>query len=162
MAPKPGNRNALTNGRHAYFTSGRLPRGASYVSRCIRGMRAALETALMERHGTVSIPHAALVSSATRHEARALLTQRLLREADELPVMDRRQLLADFTAATEARDRCIAALGLDAEAHPFAALFASGSGPAESEGANVGPTPIDAAAATAGASSIEPQGATHE
>jgi hypothetical protein len=132
---QPANTSALRHGLRA----ARMPRDARYVEHAAQKLRQSLEAAVMTRHGAVSVYHAALVSSAVRHESRAMLLQRWLRLATEperrtaatttksegrtgtvsiakesgLGIMDRAQLLAQISAATDSRDRCLERLGLD-------------------------------------------------
>lgn len=107
------NRNAITTGIYSFFTTGRLPRGASYISRLIRAMRAELEAATAAAHGEVSIPAAGLIQSAARHEAVALMLTRSLRLATDAPLSDRLAMMKEIRAATDSRDRCIRELKID-------------------------------------------------
>lgn len=88
MAGAPrGNQNAL---RHGAGNVGRIleadrpPKGCGYILRGARTFRMALEAAVVERHGQISIPHAAAIHSAMRAETRARLLARWLREAAAL------------------------------------------------------------------------------
>src|SRR5262245_39936070 len=121
-----GNRNALTHGRCAYFVTGKLPAGASYVARIVKALKAELESAVRERYGEIDIYAAALCQSAARHEARELLALRWMRRAAEKLTTE--QLLAvqrEVGNATDARDRCLKALGLEKRERldPFAELY---------------------------------------
>jgi len=119
----------------------RLPAGCSYIKRAIDTFRNALEDAVFARHRKVTEYHAATINSACRHEQRALLLLRWLREAAEpqsathtlqnqavdgkhtssvsrqtgLGVMDRAALLSQISDATDKRDRCLERLGLNEE-----------------------------------------------
>jgi hypothetical protein len=66
-----------------------------------------------------------LAQSAARHEAVALLLQRWLREAPDLPVTERAAVLKQFSAATDRRDACLEKLGLSKrpESDPLTALY---------------------------------------
>jgi len=58
--------------------------------------------------------HEALLQSAVRHETRALLAAKWLRDQDgKLNLEQRLQLLATISAATDSRDKCLVRLGLD-------------------------------------------------
>jgi hypothetical protein len=114
MPAKPRNRNALQSGRFAFITSGSLPRGCSYVSRLLRGFRGALEKAVRDVHGEVSIAHALLIQTASRHEGTSILCQRWLRQRlDALTDADRLLYLRQIAQSSDARDRCVKQLGLD-------------------------------------------------
>jgi hypothetical protein len=78
----PGNRNAMTHGVRSFLALGRAPRGAEYIFRLLGKFRRQLEATVAEVHGEVSLVHATAIHSALRHEGRALLLTRWLRELD--------------------------------------------------------------------------------
>lgn len=105
-----GNANALKHG----LRCGRLPAGCGHIGNAISMFRRTLETESLSVHGELSILHRALINSACRHEQRAQLLQRWLRkEAGTLKTMDKATLLAQQSAATDQRDKCLERLGLD-------------------------------------------------
>ena len=121
------NRNAVKSGVYSFLATGRYPRGASYVGRLVGQLRHALEVIVLERDGQVSVYQAALIQSASRHEGRAQLLQRWLRELGQRPkedggsskatkqessVQERVAILREIGNATDARDRCLKSLGL--------------------------------------------------
>jgi hypothetical protein len=110
---RPENRNAIRSGTFSFLASGRWPKGAGYVSRLTRGLRVALEAAVRERHGDVSVYHGCLIQTAERSEARSLLLQKWLRDAPDLTTAERVSILHGITGASEARDRAVAKLGID-------------------------------------------------
>jgi hypothetical protein len=111
------SRGSITTGLSSSLTTGRWPRGASYVQRLVSGLRRDLERALAKQGERAEIWQAAVIQTACRHEARALLLQRKLREqADALTVEQFSMLLRDLSAASDARDRCLKMLGLDKSA----------------------------------------------
>ena len=112
-----GNRNSLRHGLRA----GRLPPKCSYIRRMTDDLRRHLENDVLNRRGAIDTYAAALIQSAIRHERRCLLLQRWLRDENEtLAIADRMRILADVSAATESRDRCLRHLGLDRTAeHDF-------------------------------------------
>jgi hypothetical protein len=113
---KVGNRNGLTSGLYSFFTTGRFPKGASYIARLLREMRQALEVELVKAHGELSLANAAAVQTACRHEGRALLLQRMLHDETLSVTVDQRlSILRDISAASEARDRVLARAGLTRE-----------------------------------------------
>lgn len=126
-APK-GNRNRMTHGQAGWLATGSLPKGASYVRRLIGRMRSVLERAVLDSFGEVGPTEAALIQSACRHEGRALLAQRWLREGTDLPVKDRLAMLQVIGNATDSRDRAIEKLKLTplSQRDPWAALTVPG------------------------------------
>jgi len=131
-----GNRNRMQSGLSAvrgWLTIGSLPKGASYIRRTLGRMRTELESAVLAMHGEITPYHAALIQSATRHEARSMLAGRWLRlEGAKASLADRLSLLATVTNASDARDKCLEKLGLDKRpgANPWAALDADSREPA--------------------------------
>ena len=137
-APK-GNRNRLASGLYA-FTNGKWPPGCSYVQRQANVFRHNLRAAVVALDGQTTIYTEAIINSACRHESRVMLLQRWLREASNpkstrrtvklpgesiavteptgLGVMERANLLAQISAATESRDRCLKLLRLAEAAKP--------------------------------------------
>ena len=79
-------------------------------------LRHSLEDILIERESEVTIYNAAVIQSACRHEGRAQLLQRWLRElhnGDKSPsVQDRLSILREIGSATDARDKCLKSLRL--------------------------------------------------
>ncbi|MBL8830293.1 MAG: hypothetical protein JNM18_25170 [Planctomycetaceae bacterium] len=73
-----------------------------------------METAVVQKTGGLTPYQAALIQSAVRHEARALLLQRWLKTSiDTLSVADKLAFLRDISAATGSRDTCLRQAGLD-------------------------------------------------
>lgn len=108
---KIGNVNALKHGVRSYLAIGKLPKGASYIRRNLGQFRRTAEKCVMDVFGEISLHKGALIQSACRHEARAQLLTRWLRDHD--PTLEElRVTLAEIGRATDSRDRCIAALGL--------------------------------------------------
>jgi hypothetical protein len=126
--PAPiGNANALTSGLKAVYTTSRFPKGCGYVERRIRGYKAALQAAVVEQHGEVSIYHASVIQSACRHESAAQLAERWFRLEENGGTLDmtaRASLLSLICKSSDARDRCLKALDLDTppDAGPLAGL----------------------------------------
>ena len=127
----PLNRNAT---RHGLFGA-KLPPGCRYISNAVDAFRRQLETEVLTDRDVVGVVDAALIQSSTRHETRAKLIQRYLRQAGDgkvttttratrdgngasrttsegLTVLERVQLLRELSAATDSRDRCIERLKL--------------------------------------------------
>ena len=124
MPGKPGNRNATRNGRYGWLAIGSLPVGASYIRRCVGKLRRELEIAVQSQAGQLGPYKAGLCQSAARHEGRALLAVRWLRErGQKMSDLERLAYLKEIGAATDARDRCLRALGLDKPVDPFAGLY---------------------------------------
>lgn len=137
-APK-GNRNAVRSGVHSFLATGRYPKGAAYVGRLVGQLRHSLEQLILEQEGEVSLYHGAVIQSACRHEGRAQLLQRWLRELEENgngpSIQDRLAILREIGSASDARDKCLKALGLhdkpQEDAWPTITVV---SNPANSEG----------------------------
>ena len=113
-APK-NNRNAIKSGVYSFLANGRYPKGAEYVGRLIGQLRLSLEGIVMERESEVTVYNAAVIQSACRHEGRAQLLQRWLRELDKggsPSIQDRLAILKEIGNASDARDKCLKALGL--------------------------------------------------
>ena len=114
----PANRNAIRSGVYSFLANGRYPRGASYVGRLIGQFRHSLEDVILQRDGEVSLYNGAVIQSACRHEGRAELLQRWLREVDagnrndNSSIQDRLSILREIGSATDARDKCLKSLRL--------------------------------------------------
>ena len=105
----------MKHGLYSYLALGRAPQGCQYVFRLIGKFKQAIKAEVESIHGQVSIYHAALIQTACRHEGRAQPT-RWLREGErELSNADRLNVLKEIGNASDARDRCLKALGLDAD-----------------------------------------------
>ena len=111
--------NALRSGLRirADFCTARLPDGCGHIRRQANRFRRIMEAELLEQYGQLSAYHAALCQSATRHEVRAQLASRWLWKAKEdgkpLGLDEQLALLKVVSDATDARDRCMRAAGLD-------------------------------------------------
>ena len=114
MSAPRNNRNSITSGTHSFLATGRWPKGASYVTRLVRQLRRALDAATLDQHGEITIYQSATIQTACRHEVRAMLLQRWLRNEDaSLSTDEKVRMLAEIGKASDARDRCLKALGLD-------------------------------------------------
>jgi len=118
-APKPngaplGNVNALKHGLRAkrLLPLGDLGKGFKLVERSLRGFRRSLEAAVIERHGEITLPMAAIVNTAMRAEQSCQLSQRALRDAGQLSPSERLSFHRELRLASEQRDRNIRLLGL--------------------------------------------------
>jgi len=116
-APK-GNRNALKHG----FSTGRLPPGAGYITTLTNRLKATLTAAVLDqRRGSetvgpvdLTIAESARITTAVRWERVSLLAAYYLRHhhADLSPT-ERLQHVREIAAASERRDKSIAALDLE-------------------------------------------------
>lgn len=105
-----GNGNAVRHG----LTAGQLPKGAAYIARSTSQFRTALEGAIVEMKGEISLHDAAVIQTAIRWERHALLVQRWLRkELTELTPDQRLSFSRDVARASAERDKCLRVLGLD-------------------------------------------------
>ena len=117
------NKNATKHGLRA---SG-LPPGCTYVQGQISAFRRYVRNEL----GQLSLWQEATLQSAIRHETRALLAARWLRlNEDKLSIAERLNLLKTISDATDRRDKCLAAIGLDGKpANPWEVLDVQSSEP---------------------------------
>ncbi len=115
MSPAPaGNQNRFEHGLRGALSLGSLPPGASYVRKLVGRFRRAVEQTALDVHGSLGLYELSLAQSATRHELRAVLATRYLRDSgDGLPLADKLALLKTISDATDARDRCLRSLRLD-------------------------------------------------
>lgn len=118
--PKPDGRatNAIKTGKRMRqaprngMTIGALGKGNGHIVVSLRQLRAALESAVTEQYGEVSLLHSAYINTACRHERTAQLSQRWLKENPDLPLADRLNLVRGIGAASDARDRALEKLKL--------------------------------------------------
>jgi hypothetical protein len=145
-----GNQNATRHGVFGYLAVGTLPKGASWIRRLVGQFRRETERAVMANEGELSLYHAALVQSAARHEARALLLSRWLKQEAAAKLADRVAVLKEIGAATNSRDHSLRQLGLNktARGNIIEALYGPGKGPADADDPDDRPTDQGAAGAT--------------
>lgn len=92
---------------------GRLPPGCRHIERDIGVFRRALERAVVDARGEVSLADAASIQTITRLEAHARLAARWLRErAASMDDETRLRYSAAIAATSERRDRVLERLGL--------------------------------------------------
>ena len=113
MGTKPHQPNQLKRAINAYLVLGALPKGASYISRVVRDLRAHVQKAVLDKYGSVSLPQGLLIQSACRHESQVLLLAKWLRDNPDAPLAIRSSLLRDLSRATDCRDRALMRLNLD-------------------------------------------------
>jgi hypothetical protein len=80
----------------------------------VNELRLQLESAVVDRHGEITLACAALIQTCCRYERHAQLAGKWLRDHPSLEVETRLALSRDIAKASESRDRAIRALGLDA------------------------------------------------
>lgn len=120
MGAPAGNVNGLTHGMRSSddvmnvrFNLGKLPPMLKRIERAVNLFRRAIESAVVDAHGSVGVYHAALVQSAARLEARALMAQRWLRlNIEELDMNEKLACSKAIAEASTARDKCLERLGL--------------------------------------------------
>lgn len=123
-APR-GNRNRTLHGIRGWLSIGSYPKGAAYVRRITGVMRSQIENAILDTHGEITPFAAALIQSACRHEGKALLVQRYMRQCPDATIAEKLSMLAAIGNATDARDKCLEKMGLDrtpTKANPWSAL----------------------------------------
>jgi hypothetical protein len=126
MPAPEGNSNAWKHGLRSSLVLVAVPPKAAWIKKLMAAFRRDLEAAVVERHGEVSLMRAAVINSASRHETIAQLAGRMLKLAgDEVKTETKLAILDRIGRATDARDRCIRALELDATHDAWGAYFAS-------------------------------------
>jgi hypothetical protein len=107
-----GNRNATRHG----LRGSKGPADALYVDMQARSLRRSIEQEL-EARGDKTLYREALLQSCMRHETRALLAAKWLRDNfDSLDLEKRLALTATISRATDDRDKCLQRMGLDVTA----------------------------------------------
>jgi hypothetical protein len=153
MPAPEGNSNAWKHGLRSSLVLVAVPPKAAWIKKLMAAFRRDLEAAVVERHGEVSLMRAAVINSASRHETIAQLAGRMLKLAgDEVKTETKLAILDRIGRATDARDRCIRAL--DLEATPGSAWDAYFSSPIDLPG------PTDHEPATAPEATTEHQEGT--
>lgn len=110
--PPKGNENATRHG----MRGSKLPKGCAYIENRVNSLRRQVECALIEAKGEISIIDAAGVNSVLKWERHGLLAAHWLRkEADKLSVSDRLKFSEAIARASDARDKALRSLGLDAK-----------------------------------------------
>ncbi|MBS0208722.1 MAG: hypothetical protein JSS27_07190 [Planctomycetes bacterium] len=122
-APK-GNGNSIRSGLTAALATGNLPRGCGWVRALVKGLKRALEAAVVTNKGQLSIYDAALIQTACRWEQHALLAQRWLRlEGVAMNADQRLAYSRDVARSSAERDKCLKALGLEKPLNVLDALY---------------------------------------
>ncbi len=107
--PKLGAVNAWRHGLRGVL----FPKHLTHLKRDLNEFRRDLESAVLEKYGTIGVAHAALINSAYRAERHAVLAQVFFRrEASKLSADDQLRYSSESVKASERRDKAIAALGL--------------------------------------------------
>jgi hypothetical protein len=116
---KEGNQLQVTHGLRMWNATGKMPKGCSYLQGFLNQFRKELEKAVEAEHGKIGIYHAALIQTATRHEGRALLCQRLLRKKADTMTPEQTLVYArEIGNASDSRDKALKAAGLDKFSKP--------------------------------------------
>ena len=103
------NRNRTRHG----LSAGQLPRGCSYVAALTIQLRKALEAAVIEAKGELSLIDIATVQTCIRWERHALLAQRWLRKSAADMTHDQRLSYSrEIARASAERDRSLRSLGI--------------------------------------------------
>ncbi|QDU30602.1 hypothetical protein ETAA8_57480 [Anatilimnocola aggregata] len=126
MPGPKGNRNRTTHGTYGFLAIGSLPKGASYIRRQLGVFEKFVANAVKDKHGAITLYRAALIQSAVRHEGRAQLLTRWLRDGEAgLKLLERMAVLREIGAASDQRDRVLKLLDLEIEDAGFASLYTS-------------------------------------
>ena len=111
-----GNRASLTSGVKAILTTGRLAKPYTHVANLVKVFERQLRGIVSGRCKGSPIPLAdeCRINSAVRHEMRALICRKMLADKGKALTIEQTQaLLADITAASQARDKEVKNLRLD-------------------------------------------------
>jgi hypothetical protein len=143
--PQPGAPRGNANHMRHGLSAAKLPKGCEHISNRVGVFRRQLENEVIASHGEIGVYHAALIQSSVRHETRAKLLSRWLRESENeirttiskgsangngttpettvtctsLGILEKAQLLRDISNASDSRDKCLEKLRLD-KAHETA------------------------------------------
>lgn len=116
-APR-GNVNGASHFVRSWGATGKLPTGCAHIGRRLGQLRLALESAVVSQGRSLGVIETASINRALRYEGSALLAAKYLRLEAGLSLADRLGLLGMINASTEARDKAIARLKLDATGQP--------------------------------------------
>jgi hypothetical protein len=125
MAGQPNNTNSLTHGLTAVLTSGRLPKGCSYIRKTCAALKMLIEGQVLSVKGEVSLVDAATIQSCIRWERHALLSQRWLRTEAGLNPDQKLSFSREIARASAERDKCLRLLQLDKPQDAFQTLLDS-------------------------------------
>jgi hypothetical protein len=125
MAGQPNNTNSLTHGLTAVLTSGRLPKGCSYIRKTCAALKMLIEGQVLSVKGELSLVDAATIQSCVRWERHALLCQRWLRLEPGLNPDQRLAFSREIARASAERDKCLRLLNLDKPQDAFQAILDS-------------------------------------
>lgn len=104
------NDNAMRHGLRA----GKLPHGCGWIMTLCNQFRRALESAVIEQRGELTLTDSMFVNSATKWERHGHLTLRWLRfNVDELNHDQKLAYSREVARASTERDKCIKSLNLD-------------------------------------------------
>jgi hypothetical protein len=119
---QPSNQNAFKHGLRSrrLFALGELPDSMRACAKSATALRLALERAILDRHGEISLTAAATISTAARWERHVGVCGHLLRAAEQdasLPAAERRaaieRLSEKMARGSAERDRAIERLHLE-------------------------------------------------
>jgi hypothetical protein len=111
-APK-GNKNRMLHGMYS-LSLGTGPKDTGYIQRLCYAFRRYLEEAVVELRQEVAISDAATIQTCIRWERHALLAQRWIRTEEKLTIEQKISISREIATASDKRDQCIKALGLNA------------------------------------------------
>ena len=112
-APR-GNLNAARDGLAiTRLCLGTLPAAWANIGRVCADLRRALEDAVVERRGKVTLSDAFTIQTACKWERHGMLATKWLRDNPEMPPRERLDFSREIAKASEARDRAVKALEVD-------------------------------------------------
>ncbi len=117
MPAPQGNLNSVRNGRKVRrLVVGEFPKRFQFLKREGRAYRRAIEDAVVEAHGEVSVMQAHYIDTAAAATVHAAICRWILREKlDGMTTPDVLACSREILKAKETRDRCIRLLQLDGE-----------------------------------------------
>lgn len=123
-----GNLNGAKSGNRIHrMAFGQLPTTMHRITRYCHKYRKALEAAVDEHYGEVSLMHAHVIDAACTHEQHAGICRHLLRmKLEKMSTADVRECSKQIAAAKDARNKCVRELNLDRQPESFIdALYTS-------------------------------------
>lgn len=123
-AAPPATRKHRRHGVFSWCAAGRVPlkvKGGKHLRTVLRALRRGLLLEAESVHGRPATQlEQGLIASAVRHEGRARLLEMVIqRDWEALAVPERVSILREIGAASDSRDRCIKAIGLDKRPEPL-------------------------------------------
>jgi hypothetical protein len=158
MGAPTNNKNALRTGSTMRLQLGQLPKELARPNRQARHYRCALESLVVEQHGTITATAAHHIQAAATCELTRLVRLYLIRRQGEaLDVKSWNILLTGIERSVSDRNKAVAALKLDAPPDPQADIIAALYGPSSDDEPSAFDGPADEPSNRENASQTTPQ-----